>query len=279
LISGNEKDDHAKQEGGGAFAADAAQQGNQSTDHSCNTPQPEEGLVPDVARFILNNFLLVWGYITIKRRKIIACLRRSGELIMAIATVALFGVAVLQWVTFEKQWKTFEKTDDTLSAANRTNQGINRSFIYFDGVSGGFYPSPPTVFAVTTNIINSGLTPARNVKIKFDCKRRMPDQKPTLDPFYLAKWDQFQFDPPTFIGPRQIINSAIVCELPVNVFDQVRQGAEWFILAEAAYYDVFDPHVLRITRMTKQIRADQSGGGRFGFAGRHNCADEDCPKY
>ena len=186
-------------------------------------------------------------------------------------TRGLVVVAVITAVVLLGQLCILYKTD-------QTSRATNRAFVYFETVSFTPYPfkGTPALVAIETIIINSGNTPAYRVAIKFDC----PDKTgvgSNADPFDSAKLES-KYDPPTFLGPKQRV-PLLVCELkPEFGVDTVKGDNAWYVVAEVKYADAFDPTETRITQMTRNIRVDQFGGGSFGYVGKHNCADRDCPK-
>jgi hypothetical protein len=158
--------------------------------------------------------------------------------------------------------------------SDQTSRLANRAFVYFENPH--FIPYPqekPVVITITTNIINSGNTPAHNVDIKFDC----PQRGAASDPFDLAKLAT-KFEPPTYLGPKQTSNLE-VCELNTGFVQEMLSGTNaWYAVGEVRYTDVFKPSEVRITQMTRDIRVDQYGGASFGYVGKHNCSDQNCPR-
>jgi hypothetical protein len=132
-----------------------------------------------------------------------------------LATAALIGVGIAQW--------------KTLKATDFTTRQTSRAFVYFEDAVLISYPNPPqkaVTYAIITKMTNSGTTPARNVKIGFSCPPR-DAQKSKIDPYDLEPFTQ-QFDPPTFMGPKQNI-VLIACNLPLTLIDDIKNGTERFM--------------------------------------------------
>lgn len=182
--------------------------------------------------------------------------------VLAICAAVTIGVLCLQA-------RILKQTDET-------SRATDRAFIDFGNTVLISYPQEkPVTFAIVTNVINSGNTPARTVKLAFSCPAR-DSSKRNIDPYDLEPLKP-QFQPPTFFGPKQSID-LIVCELPLTLFSDIKSGIERFVVIEAKYADAFDPGEIRTTQMTRFITADEYGRHRLGYSGRHNCSDNDCPK-
>jgi hypothetical protein len=102
------KNDKANQKDAESGPANTSQR-NHSTNPSYTKPQPEEGIVPDIARFVIDKFAFGWNKSVFILKKITTPL--NHDRVIAAATVFLAVVAFLQWLTFEKQWDALTNTD------------------------------------------------------------------------------------------------------------------------------------------------------------------------
>lgn len=164
----------------------------------------------------------------------------------------------------------------TLNQGEKTNQEINRAVVYFDNLQFEPYPRDrPVTIAIETIVINSGNTPAYNIGMKFDC----PDKSrvaASADPFEKAKLET-RYDPPTFLGPKQRV-ILLACELAPSMVGDTQNGINaWYVAGEITYFDTFNSIQQHRTQISRNIRIDKFGGGSFGYVGKHNCADRDCP--
>jgi hypothetical protein len=90
----------------------------------------------------------------------------------------------------------------------------------------------------------------------------------------LAKWSIVEV--PNVIGPKQhfILHGS---DIPISKIEAAKKSdIDLFILMEAEYIDGFDLDKSRITQMSRILRFDKYGGHSLGFAGPHNCTDDDC---
>jgi hypothetical protein len=178
-------------------------------------------------------------------------------LFLAIFTLGLIVVGVLQWCTLEK--------------TDKTSRFRDRAFINFSQPTIDRYESykPPSV---TVNVIaqNTGNVPARSVSISSDCVI-VDKSKKIADPFPNASFAPARI--PEFMGPQQMIRLKI-CDYTDTLFDRIRNGEiDVFIVINAKYIDGFDTP--RVTQMSRQLHVDAHHHS-FSFAGSHNCIDEDC---
>lgn len=197
---------------------------------------------------------------------------RGREFAETLTLAGLFAAGAIAYL----QWAALEKTDLTIGKTDQTARITNRAFVYFEDVTLiGYPPTNAVTLAATAKVTNSGNTPARRVKLVSSCPPR-GEGKRQIDPYNLEPL-KAEFTPPTFLGPKQNF-VFVVCEMPLSTMRELRNGIERFIVIEATYVDAFDHDKVRTTRMTRFITTDDHGGMRLGFAGRHNCSDDDCPK-
>jgi hypothetical protein len=188
--------------------------------------------------------------------------------ILALGTVALAIIAVLQW-------RTLEKTD-------QTSRLRDRAFVYFNNPPLTPYPPDKSiVWGVGITVLNAGNMPARSIVIQYDCPDA-PRSDQTIDPFPLAKWKRAEIG--NVIGPKnQFVLQA--CNIPIAIV----QAAQWseagkqpereiFYVVKVTYLDGFDLDESRFTQMSRKFIFDEQGNHSLGFTGPHNCADDDCPK-
>jgi hypothetical protein len=187
--------------------------------------------------------------------------------ILALGTVGLAVIAVLQWLTLEK--------------TDQTSRLRDRAFIYFsDPPLTPYPPDKPIVWGAGISVLNAGNMPARRIAIQYDCPDApMSDQ--ITDPFPLAKWKNAEVG--NVIGPKNQF-SLLACNIPIATV----KAAKWsedgkqpvrqiFYVAQVKYLDGFDLDEPRITQMSRKLIFDQQGNYSLGFTGPHNCSDDDCP--
>jgi len=82
---------------------------NHSPSPSHTEPQPKDGIVPNMARFVIDKSVFGWNKIILVWGKITAPL--NHDRVVAAATVILAFLAFLQWQTFEGQRTALDNTD------------------------------------------------------------------------------------------------------------------------------------------------------------------------
>jgi hypothetical protein len=140
-------------------------------------PQPEGGLVPDIARFMIEKFTFGCSYFVRKWTSVVRGLRANHELIMAAATVALLMVAILQWLTFEKQWSALESTDQ---ATRNLASAAKSQATAMAGQLRAMYDNQRPWVSSDPRII-SGLTYGENgASITIDLRLKTPGRSPAF---------------------------------------------------------------------------------------------------
>lgn len=165
------------------------------------------------------------------------------------------------------QWQTLKKTDQ----ASRLR---DRAFINFLNPTIFKYPrKSPIVGAVSIALINNGNMPARIVSLRCGWAHSKPIDK-FIDPFPLAKWNGVNVA--RFIGPKETIKLQGT-EIPIEMVNRaIKRKVNIFVLMEVKYFDGFDHINLRTTQKSRSWRFDDYGGTSWGYAGPHNCIDNDC---
>jgi hypothetical protein len=181
--------------------------------------------------------------------------------ILAAFTFCLVIVGILQWCI--------------LRQTDQTSRLRDRAFIYF--LNPTFFPYPPDkpiVWGISINLQNAGNMPARRISIRYGYTISEASAN-IVDPFPLATWADASV--PNVIGPKQSF-SLQGCEFPISIIEAAQKSEKnIFILMEAKYIDGFELDRLRVTQMSRSLRFDAHGGFSLGFAGPHNCTDDDCP--
>jgi hypothetical protein len=198
--------------------------------------------------------------------RVLACLNRNQGSLLALFTLLLVGVGILQWCT--------------LRATDETARLNNRSQIYFDKIlAAAFNLGPEKVIGVSLGITNSGNIPPRNLKFAVACPPRDAAQA-ISDPFSLFSPD-FSTALRENVGPKQVVRLG-ACSLHADEVLAVQSGkTHRYVVAEAIYQDRLTPG-MRITRFSAQIffsnfsDADHPFNWNSESRGNNNCTDEDC---
>ena len=194
-------------------------------------------------------------------KKLVSWFKRpTTEWILAIATVFIGAMAALQW-------QTLERTD-------QTSRLRDRAFVYFlNPTIIPYPPDKPIVWGIAINMENAGNMPARRISIRYAWTYSQKSEN-LVDPFPLAKWSDAQV--PNVMGPKQhfFLQAG---EIPIKIIEEAKKSIiDVFILMEAKYIDGFELDKYRVTQMSRSLRFDAHGGQSLGFAGPHNCTDDDC---
>lgn len=186
--------------------------------------------------------------------------RITTNRILAITTIIIAFIAFLQWCATEKLDKTSRLRD--------------RAYIFFSNPTIEPWPPPPqksTTWRILINVGNTGNMPAQNVLIQYAV---VNTDKRIDDPWPMAKW--IPTDTPKFINAKQ----ALILQgggIPLDTYEKARNfKTNIYILMEAKYIDGFDLDKTRITQACRSWRFDTQGYTSLGFAGSHNCIDDDC---
>lgn len=186
--------------------------------------------------------------------------RPATEWILAFATIVICIMTVLQWLALRK--------------TDQTSRLRDRAYVYFSNpIITPYPPKQHAVWAIGINMVNVGNMPARRISVRCGWIDSQASNN-IIDPFPLAKWSEVNV--PKFIGPKQ---SLILqgCEIPIGIIEQAKKNkVNIFVLMEVRYTDGFDINKSRVTQMSRSLRFDVHGGQSWGFAGPHNCTDDDC---
>ena len=186
--------------------------------------------------------------------------RLTTKQILAVATIGICIVAFFQLLA--------------LRGADQTSRLRDRAYVYFaNPIITRYPPEKPTVWAIGIKVVNTGNMPARRIYIRCGWIDSQASND-IIDPFPLAKWSEVKV--PKFIGPKQ---SMILqgCEIPIGIIEQAKKiKVKIFVLMEVKYTDGFDLNKTRVTQMSRSLRFDVQGKQSWGFAGPHNCIDDDC---
>ena len=193
---------------------------------------------------------------------------------VASAVVTALATAMIAWATYElatiseAQRKILDQTD-------QTSRLRDRAFVYFfDPTITPYPPEKPTVWGIGINVENAGNMPARRVTVRYACVDA-PRSQHVVDPFPMRKW--INAEVPSVIGPKRGV-SIQSCNIPIGTIEAAKKSEiDVFVLMETKYLDGFVADRDRVTQMTRVLRFDQYGGHSLGFAGPHNCSDDDCP--
>jgi hypothetical protein len=188
--------------------------------------------------------------------------RRLGIFTIVLALVS----GLTAWILYE---------------TDQTSRLRDRAFVYLGNPPITPYPpDKPIVWGVGITVHNAGNMPAHRVVIQYDCPDALMADK-TVDPFRLARWKRAEIG--NVIGSK---NDVVLqaCSIPIAIISAARWSKdakeperEIFYVAQVTYLDGFSDE-LRVTQMSRSFRFDQQGNYSLGFAGPHNCSDEDCPK-
>ncbi|MFA4909592.1 MAG: hypothetical protein WC649_00885 [Desulfobacteria bacterium] len=188
--------------------------------------------------------------------------------VMMWATIVIAICAFLQFIALIFQYCVMNKQD-------KTSRLRDRAYVYFaDPILTPYPPDKPIVCGIVINVENTGNMPARHISIRFSWIASQHSEK-IIDPFPLVNWHTVQV--PSFIGPKQRFSLQGGDDIPINIIEEAKKfKIDVFILMEATYIDGFDLNKTRITQMSRSLRFDAHGSQSLGFAGPHNCTDDDC---
>jgi hypothetical protein len=168
--------------------------------------------------------------------------------------------------------------------ARRSFAVAQRAFIYLSG------NSYQTVFVAHTTpqqkaaafyaiLTNAGNTATRDYTIVLRCS---PSIEALPEPFNLLFSEEIK-RVPSLVGPRA--TSAGYCEFTADQLLQMRDGKlHGYIMGEARYHDRLedDEHVTQFCQELTNVNIDDTqthlSAISFVPVGKHNCADDECPK-
>jgi hypothetical protein len=200
-------------------------------------------------------------------------------LLTLIAVATYTGITALMWCTSNRQLAA-------VIESNKINYNsfvsTQRAYMYYAGVNArntqanGVY-----TFWIAPTFGNSGNTPTVDLISRANC---WTDPEIESDPFehFRSLKDEWR---PGFYGPRVVLN-ATDCSVSLDEANRTRNGnLRYYLAGEAIYKDsVAHPspeHTVQFTLEFLIYQVDERGGGLSGTAaqrGRHNCADDSCPK-
>jgi hypothetical protein len=143
----------------------------------------------------------------------------------------------------------------------------------------GFNPEKLPAFGVFVKLENNGATPTLNLISKIICE---PSVTKAIEPWDYIKQHNIETGPIS-IGAKSF--AIVQCSFTLEQIKQMASGSLYgYVLGEVTYYDRIDPSVQHKTHYAFDlhlpiISPDENFISAFGIsAGRHNCADEECPK-
>jgi hypothetical protein len=202
-----------------------------------------------------------------------------------IAVITLISAIAAGVIAFDAFRETQKQARAALEA-NKISRALfisqQRAYMYYDGPNFGKDEISPGVyrFSISPKIGNSGNTPTKELTTKVNC---WLDPKVELEPF-----DDFRTQSVErqngFYGPRAILQ-AIECHYTMAQAKAVMDGQlHSYIAADIRYKDSVDPkmpeHLTQFVLEFMISHLDAGGGLIGGVAqrGKHNCADDGCPK-
>lgn len=161
--------------------------------------------------------------------------------------------------------------------SDETSRLRDRAFLYFANPVVKPYPEKGTPITYRNDIvlINAGSMPARRVSVVYGWKE-FPKSNNIEDPWKYIDWTPAQIA--SVVGPKHttVFQGRSIPLKTINA--AIESKSDIFVAMEAKYLDGFDLDKVRITQMCRKPRFDAQGGSSLGFAGPHNCTDNDCPK-
>jgi hypothetical protein len=191
-----------------------------------------------------------------------------GALVVtAVVTVALAGVAWLQW-------GTLEKTDHTLRAGQR-------AFVF---VKQGAWTTGKKVGDEVNRSLavvweNNGNSQTRDMRVSLWCPR--PSAFETVDPITSGRSPEIS-NVNRLLGPKQSVWGG-VCHYSTTELENIRsKRLPWFVAAKATYFDIFgEPHVTEYCSTILNLEGDFRDPNVVPTndavgCDAHNCADDEC---
>jgi len=198
--------------------------------------------------------------------------------ILAVGTIVLAGIAILQWCTLEK---TDETLKDTLASTNVTN----RPFVFVKEIT--INPTiMPGYWMFAVLVENSGNTPTREMDYLTISSRSTPTDPG--DAF--ARTPKNGYDVPelihqrwqgSFLGPKaQMHLLGSQTELPVTVVSKMAADRENYYISGVIHYrDAFSNTPSHVTKFCYALIPFKEGTEtrvNYQRCLYWNCADEDC---
>ncbi len=180
-------------------------------------------------------------------------------------------------------------TDDTLIDTLQTNRSTQRAFIYPTLVQTYLSPDPinaPNFVNFLFSLNNSGNTASKNLGLRIGC---VPAAQSFADPWILLA--QQKQTPSVLIAPHA--GQTIGCSFPIAQIKDMTAGKLFgYILIEVTYEDRLSTHIQRVSQYAVQLAqvsftpAVTDGQTKIPAqivsalvnVGKHNCADDECPK-
>lgn len=201
---------------------------------------------------------------------------------MAAATLALVIVAIFQVCIYARQAGIMDRQAEIAQKQNEITIAANRAVVNFHSVGqairSGYYD-------YTFKIGNDGNATSGGLSITADCVR---SDTANSEPFNLLVPTKNNVAPDLIPPKHEIEISAAVrtnCRLPFDEMVRIVDGlGHFYFLGEIKYNDTVVSSAKHLTQFAKELVIDVATNGRqqpIGSAisrGRHNCADEDCPK-
>lgn len=183
----------------------------------------------------------------------------------------------LQTAISEQQALIMKEQSKIMDATKLSQESADRAYIYFGrSIFSRDTGDGKIVVGVDVPIINSGNTPARQLKTLVDCA--VHNGALTSDSFDLPR-SQKNILESMYLGPKQTFPK-LACILTQERLDDIDAGkAMAFVIGEAIYVDVFGDEP-RKTHFAHRLFVVKKTN-RYQFStkpvGLHNCSDKDCP--
>lgn len=188
-----------------------------------------------------------------------------------------FWACVVAVFTY-KLWVVNERLTDIANKADETTRLRDRAYLYFDSPKMVAYPPANfTHFGFSNILRNMGNMPARNVRLRTSLVFA-DARKDVAEPYSLLRSTE-NFQENSFVlGPKQEV--PFQCgDISIQEYRRVlNKQLNIYLISEVAYTDGFDSILEHRTQATQWLNIDKAGGYSFTGLGKHNCADNDCPK-
>jgi hypothetical protein len=197
---------------------------------------------------------------------------RLDLLVFAFVLCAAIAAVCAAYFTY-RQWQTAQRSL-VVSARAFVHRGEFRIFHANDPD-----PAKGEYLAIETALVNAGDTRTTGLQFFVRC---VTTPSRLIEPWELLQAKEEHL--PQVIAPRSAVPT--VCAFPRSDVAQISQGRLYgYVLGEVTYRDIFEPALPHITQfsliVTVNRYVDSTPFGadvQFAAIGRHNCADEDCPK-
>lgn len=191
-----------------------------------------------------------------------------------ILTAALVGVGVGQIIIYAREARIMQTQDDIAAKQTEIAAAANRAVVNLHSI--GLNSRPP-YNDYTFKIGNDGNSTTRGLSIVVDC---VWSDKSNGEPFDLLVPNKNN-SLPNLIPPKaevSIPGPGSDCRIPLKEATAIVNGSKHFyFLGKITYRDGIDPIDIHTTEFAEELVID-NGVSHAVSRGRHNCADNDCPK-